>query len=75
MIVELNSGIMEHEKTISLNHSFHLGKSRSFRIDFSRVKSVDDVALILSTLDIKITVPDKIDESQFESIEKFLVEA
>jgi hypothetical protein len=66
---------MENEKTISLNHAFHLGKSRSFRIDFSRVKSVDDVALILSTLDIKITVPDKIDESQFESIEKFLVEA
>jgi hypothetical protein len=66
---------MDHNQTIKLNHTFRLDKSRNFRIDFTRVKSVEDVVLILSKLDIRISVPRNISESQFAAIEKFLVKA
>ena len=70
-----NLTAMGNKKTIQLNHTFCVDKHRSYKLDTSRVKSVEDVVLILGALNIQLCVPCNISDSQFAAIEKFLVEA
>jgi hypothetical protein len=71
---------MEKVKSVSFDHTFKIRSQNKitlkyYKLDPSKVKTIKDVVLILGALNIQISVPDNISESQYAAIEKFLVEA
>lgn len=47
-------------------------KGNIYKLDFTKAKSIEELALILNTLDIQITILEKLEDSKYKAIAKYL---